>query len=66
MPDGAVPLAEAALLLACEEYPQLEISPYLDRLDEIADFVVFLLSERSGVVTGSVIDWDQSIPGAHE
>lgn len=39
MPDGAVPLAEAALLLACEEYPQLEISPYLDMLDEIADFV---------------------------
>jgi regulator of sirC expression with transglutaminase-like and TPR domain len=39
LPDGAVPLAEAALLLACEEYPQLEISPYLDRLDEIADFV---------------------------
>ena len=39
LPDGAVPLAEAALLMACEEYPQLEISPYLDRLDEIADFV---------------------------
>ena len=39
LPDGAVPLAEAALLLACEEYPQLEISPYLDKLDEIASFV---------------------------
>jgi regulator of sirC expression with transglutaminase-like and TPR domain len=39
LPDGAVPLAEAALLLACEEYPQLEISPYLDMLDEMADFV---------------------------
>src|ERR1044071_1856577 len=37
LPDGAIPLAEAALLMACEEYPQLEISPYLDRLDEIAD-----------------------------
>src|SRR5436190_8736621 len=36
LPDGAIPLAEAALLMACEEYPQLEISPYLDRLDEIA------------------------------
>src|SRR6188508_2862718 len=36
LPDGAVPLAETALLLACEEYPQLEISPYLDKLDEIA------------------------------
>ena len=39
LPEGAVPLAESALLMACEEYPQLEISPYLDRLDEIADFV---------------------------
>jgi len=38
----------------------------LGQADEIADFVVFLLSERSGVVTGSVIDWDQEIPGAYE
>jgi NAD(P)-dependent dehydrogenase (short-subunit alcohol dehydrogenase family) len=30
---------------------------------EIADFVVFLASERSGVVTGSVIDWDQIVIG---
>jgi regulator of sirC expression with transglutaminase-like and TPR domain len=39
LPEGAVPLAESALLMACEEYPQLEIAPYLDKLDEIADFV---------------------------
>ena len=39
LPEGAVPLAESALLMACEEYPQLEISPYLDKLDQIADFV---------------------------
>ena len=38
----------------------------LGQADEIADFVVFLLSERSGVVTGSVIDWDQNVPGAHD
>ena len=38
----------------------------LGQVDEIADFVVFVLSARSGVVTGSVIDWDQIIPGAHE
>jgi len=25
---------------------------------------VFLLSDRSGVVTGSVIDWDQNVIGA--
>ena len=33
----------------------------LGQPDEIADFVVFLLSDRSGVVTGSVIDWDQNV-----
>ena len=38
----------------------------LGQPDEIADAVVFLLSERSGVVTGSVIDWDQSVPGAYD
>lgn len=36
----------------------------LGQPDEIADFIVFLLSERSGVVTGSVIDWDQNVIGA--
>ncbi len=35
----------------------------LGQVDEIADFVVFLLSRRSGVVTGSVIDWDQNVFG---
>lgn len=38
----------------------------LGQPDEIADAIVFLLSERSGVVTGSIIDWDQSVPGAHD
>jgi len=37
----------------------------LGQVDEIADFAV-LLSDRSGVVTGSVIDWDQYVPGAHD
>jgi NAD(P)-dependent dehydrogenase (short-subunit alcohol dehydrogenase family) len=35
----------------------------LGQVNEIADFVVFLLSDRSGVVTGSVIDWDQNVVG---
>jgi NAD(P)-dependent dehydrogenase (short-subunit alcohol dehydrogenase family) len=35
----------------------------LGQVGEIADFVVFLLSDRSGVVTGSVIDWDQNVFG---
>src|SRR6266704_1384070 len=38
----------------------------LGQVDEIADFVVFLLSDRSGVVTGSVIDWDQNVLGAFD
>ncbi len=38
----------------------------LAQVDEIADFVVFLLSDRSGVVTGSVIDWDQKVAGAFD
>jgi NAD(P)-dependent dehydrogenase (short-subunit alcohol dehydrogenase family) len=38
----------------------------LGQVDEIADFAVFLLSDRSGVVTGSVIDRDQNVPGAYD
>ena len=38
----------------------------LGQVDEIADMVVFLLSDRSGVVTGSVIDWDQNIQGCFD
>jgi NAD(P)-dependent dehydrogenase (short-subunit alcohol dehydrogenase family) len=38
----------------------------LGQVDEIADFVVFLLSDRSGVVTGSVIDWDQNVSGGSD
>ena len=38
----------------------------LGQVDEIADFVVLLLSDRSGVVTGSVLDWDQNVPGASD
>jgi len=38
----------------------------LGQPDEIAELVTFLLSDRSGVVTGSVIDWDQTVPGAHD
>ncbi|AUA09064.1 SDR family oxidoreductase [Streptomyces sp. SID8382] len=35
----------------------------LGQVDEIADFAVLLLSDRSGVVTGSVVDWDQIVLG---
>jgi regulator of sirC expression with transglutaminase-like and TPR domain len=32
-----VDLARASLLVACDEYPQLEVDPYLDHLDAMAD-----------------------------
>ncbi len=38
----------------------------LGQPDEIAEFVMFLLSPRSGVVTGSVIDWDQIVMGGFD
>jgi regulator of sirC expression with transglutaminase-like and TPR domain len=44
LPDAAIPLAEAALIMACEEYPQLELSPYLELLDHIAGVVKQKLS----------------------
>jgi len=36
-PEDEVDLARASLLVACEEYPRLEVGPYLDRLDALAD-----------------------------
>lgn len=36
-PDEEVNLAEAALLIACEEYPALDIEHYLGRLDDMAE-----------------------------
>jgi regulator of sirC expression with transglutaminase-like and TPR domain len=32
-----IPLAEAALWIAAEEYPELDVEAYLDRLDELAE-----------------------------
>lgn len=37
LPDPAIPLAEAALMIACEEYPQLELRPYIEELDHMAE-----------------------------
>lgn len=38
----------------------------LTSAQDAAEAVVFLLSDRSGVVTGSVLDWDQQVVGAHD
>jgi NAD(P)-dependent dehydrogenase (short-subunit alcohol dehydrogenase family) len=38
----------------------------LGQVEDVARLVVLLLSDASGVVTGSVIDWDQNVPGAHD
>jgi len=37
--DEHINLAEAALLIAVEEYPRLEVEMYLERLDQFADLV---------------------------
>lgn len=37
LPDEQINLAEAALLIAAEEYPRLNVAAYLDKLDRIAD-----------------------------
>ena len=34
-PEGAIDLAEASLLMACEEYPDLDVGGYLSRLDAL-------------------------------
>ena len=39
LPDDAIDLAQAALLIAREEYPDLEVGRYLARLDEMAEAV---------------------------
>ena len=46
LPDLGIPLAEAALLMACEEYPQLSLGPYLDQLDRMADSVRATLGDH--------------------
>jgi NAD(P)-dependent dehydrogenase (short-subunit alcohol dehydrogenase family) len=38
----------------------------LASVDDAAALVVLLLSERSGVVTGAILDWDQQVLGAYD
>lgn len=50
-PEEEVDLAEAALLIAAEEYPQLPVEPYLQRLDVLAERV----RDRLGVETAPLL-----------
>ena len=44
-----------------------DVASYGKQLGRIGDaLVVLLLSDRSGVVTGSVIDWDQNVLGGFD
>ncbi|HZT08101.1 MAG TPA: transglutaminase-like domain-containing protein [Chloroflexota bacterium] len=36
-PSSSIPLAETCLLIAAEEYPQLDVGSYLSRIDSLAD-----------------------------
>jgi regulator of sirC expression with transglutaminase-like and TPR domain len=56
LPDAAIPLAETALMIACEEYPQLELSPYLEELDQIAE-----AAQKAGSSSDSPMDTVQKI-----
>jgi regulator of sirC expression with transglutaminase-like and TPR domain len=48
-PEQDMNLAEAALLIAKEEYPALDIEAYLKRLDELADKVHGRLPPQAGI-----------------
>jgi regulator of sirC expression with transglutaminase-like and TPR domain len=45
-PDDQVDLAQAALLIACEEYPDLDVPGYLRRVDGLARTVAARLDDR--------------------
>src|SRR4051812_44052271 len=48
-PDDRLNLAEAALLIAMDEYPDLDVDNYLKRLDELALSVRHSLPEEAGL-----------------
>ena len=47
-PDDQVDLAQVALLIACEEYPDLDVGRYLRQVDALAGAVAARLEEHSG------------------
>lgn len=61
-PDEDINLARAALLIACESYPQLPVSSYLGRLDALAERV----QERLGSETAPLIVLEQVLSTVFE
>jgi hypothetical protein len=53
LPDGQLDLAEAALLIAEEEYPALDRLKYLEVLDELADAAARGWAARTTTTLGS-------------
>lgn len=51
LPDDAIDLGQASLLIAREEYPDLEVGVYLNRLDEMAAAVRARLRGGEGFTT---------------
>jgi regulator of sirC expression with transglutaminase-like and TPR domain len=48
-PDAQIDLARVALAIACDEYPRLDVSSSLRRLDALADAVRAALSVEAGI-----------------
>jgi regulator of sirC expression with transglutaminase-like and TPR domain len=51
LPDDAIDLGHASLLIAREEYPDLDIGRYLARLDDMASEIVQRMSGREGATS---------------
>ena len=49
-PDEAISLAEAALLIAGHEYPDLPVSSYLSRMEELAHMLSMRIGEGAGAL----------------
>jgi regulator of sirC expression with transglutaminase-like and TPR domain len=67
-PDQELDLAEAALLIACDEYPDLDVDAYLRRLDELARQVKHEIPARASleeviVTLNQVLFVDQGFSG---
>ena len=51
LPDGAIDLGHASLLIAREEYPDLDVGRYLSRLDDMAEQIARRLKGGEGATS---------------